>query len=285
MLESKPSRTALRVAVRRAAHQILELPPVFPDPLAVAILGPDGPAWLAEEEARKDQSAGRALRAFLAARSRYAEEELARAVNAGIRQYVLLGAGLDTFAYRNPHASAGLQVYEVDFPSTQHWKRDMLESAGIAVPATATFVPLDFEHQTLPSGLEAAGFHLDQPAFFACLGVVPYLTGEAFGSTLEFVASMPQGSGIAFDYAVARSCLNPMEKLALDALSQRVAAAGEPFRLFFEPPALARQLRLLGFQRIEDLGRDELNERYFHNRQDEFRLRGGLGRVAGAWLS
>lgn len=285
MLEYKPSRTALRVAVRRAAHQILEVPPVFPDPLALAILGPEGPNWVAEEQSKKDQPASRALRAFLAARSRYAEEELARAVEAGVRQYVLLGAGLDTFAYRNPHASAGLQVYEVDFPSTQHWKRGLLDAAGIAIAGTTIFVPLDVEHQTLASGLEAAGFHLDQPAFFACLGVVPYLTSEAFSSTVEFIASLPQGSGIAFDYAVARSCLNVMEKLALDALSQRVAAAGEPFQLFFEPPALARQLRLLGFERIEDLGRDELNERYFLNRQDEFRLRGGLGRVAGAWLS
>lgn len=284
MLDSKPSRTALRVAVRRAAHQILETPPVFTDPLAMAILGPEGRVWVEEEKARVDQPASRALRAFLAARSRYAEEELARAVTAGVRQYVLLGAGLDTFAYRNPYASAGLQVYEVDFPSTQHWKRGMLEAAGIELPGTATFVPVDFEHQTLSSGLEAAGFRPDQPAFFACLGVVPYLTSGAFASTLEFVASFPQNSGIVFDYAVARTCLSLMEKLALDALSRRVAAAGEPFRLFFEPPALARQLRLLGFERIEDLGRDELNERFFVNRQDEFRLRGGLGRIAGAWL-
>ncbi|QOY88472.1 class I SAM-dependent methyltransferase [Paludibaculum fermentans] len=284
MLEAKPSRTALRVAVRRAAHQILEDPPVFSDPLALAILGPEGAPWVAEERTRKDQLAGRTLRAFLAARSRYAEDELARAVEAGVRQYVLLGAGLDTFACRNPYASAGLRVYEVDFPSTQQWKRELLTTAGILVPDTATFVPMDFEHQTLASGLRAAGFQTEAPAFFACLGVVPYLTDEAFTSTLEFIASLPHGSGIAFDYAVARSALNLMEKLALDALAKRVAAAGEPFQLFFEPETLARRLRLLGFERIEDLGRDELNERYFLNRVDEFRLRGGLGRIAGAWL-
>ncbi|MGC4054099.1 MAG: class I SAM-dependent methyltransferase [Paludibaculum sp.] len=284
MLESKPSRTALRVAVRRAAHQIIDPPPVFLDPFALPILGPEGAVWVAEEKERRDHLAGRTLRAFLAARSRYAEDELARAVNAGVRQYVVLGAGLDTFALRNPHAAAGLRVFEVDFPSTQEWKRGLLNAAGITVPDSATFVPLDFEHHTLPSALEAAGFHVDQPAFFACLGVVPYLTDEAFSSTLEFIASMPAGSGIAFDYAVARSSLNLMERLALDALASRVAAAGEPFRLFFEPPALARRLRLLGFERIEDLGRDELNARYFQNRGDDLRLRGGLGRIAGAWL-
>ncbi len=284
MLEARPSRTALRVAVRRAAHQSLEDPPVFPDPLALAILGPEGAAWVAEEKARRDHPAGMALRAFLAARSRYAEDELARAVEAGVRQYVLLGAGLETFAYRSPHAAAGLRVFEVDFPSTQQWKRELLERAGIVAPDTATFVPMDFEHQTLASGLRAAGFHAEEPAFFACLGVVPYLTDEAFTSTLEFVASLPHGSGIVFDYAVARSSLNLMEKLVLDALSKRVAAAGEPFQLFFEPETLARRLRLLGLGRSEDLGRDELNERYFLNRVDGFRVRGGLGRIAGAWL-
>ncbi|MGJ5817464.1 class I SAM-dependent methyltransferase [Paludibaculum fermentans] len=284
MLEFKPSRTALQVAVRRAAHQILETPPVFTDPLAVPVLGPEGAVWVADEGTRKNHPVGKALRAFLAARSRFAEDELARAVDMGVRQYVLLGAGLDTFAYRNPHAAAGLRVYEVDYPSTQHWKRGMLEAAGIAIPASAVFVPLNFEHQTLAAGLQASGFQVDQPALFACLGVVPYLTDEAFTSTLEFVASLPGGTGIAFDYAVARSSLNLLERLALDALAKRVAAAGEPFRLFFEPAALARRLRLLGFDRIEDVGRDELNQRYFANRQDDFHVRGGLGRIAAAWL-
>ncbi|WP_321470494.1 class I SAM-dependent methyltransferase [uncultured Paludibaculum sp.] len=283
MDELKPSRTALRVAVRRAAHQLLERPLVFADPLAIPILGPQGKTWIEAEMGRADHPASRTLRAFLAARSRYAEDELAQAVLAGVRQYVILGAGLDTFCCRNPHATVGLRVFEVDHPSTQHWKRALLEEAHVAPADGVQFVSVDFERQTLPEQLRDAGFDSGQPAFCACLGVVPYLTEDAFTAAMEFVASLPDQSGIVFDYAVARQSLNLLERLALDALSKRVAAAGEPFRLFFEPESLARRLRLLGFTRIEDLGRDELNSRYFAGRSDGFQVRGGLGRLAGVW--
>lgn len=283
MHDFQPSRTALRVAVRRAAHQLADRPIVFADPLAIPILGPGAETWIQEEVGRKDHPAGRALRAFLAARGRYAEEQLALAVQAGARQYVVLGAGLDTFACRNPHASAGLRVFEVDHPATQLWKHNLLHDAGITPPLQAVFVPVDFERQSLAGELLSAGFEQGAPAFFACLGVVPYLTEPAFRSTLEFVAAHPGPCGIVFDYAVAHSRLGLLERLALDALSRRVAAAGEPFQLFLEPDALARQLRLLGFTRVEDLGRDELNSLYFHGRHDGFEVRGGPGRLAAAW--
>lgn len=283
MHEYQPSRTALRVAIRRAAHQLVDRPLVFADPLAIPILGPGAGTWIQEEAARKDHPAGRALRAFLVARSRYAEEQLAQAVTAGVRQYVVLGAGLDTFACRNPHAPAGLRVFEVDHPNTQGWKRELLRDAGITPPPEAVFVPVDFETQTLADGLAAAGFDPAAPAFFACLGVVPYLTEEAFWSTLEYVSAQAAPTGIVFDYAVDRSCLNLIERIALDALAKRVALAGEPFRLFFHPEALARRLRLLGFTRIEDQGRDELNARYFHGRPDAFAVRGSVGRIAAVW--
>src|SRR5580700_3359014 len=150
MQEGKFSRTAHRVAVRRAAHQLLDQPRVLDDPLALRIIG-----TAAAEELRtnpKEHHAfSRAFRAFMAARSRFAEDELAGAVGQGVKQYVVLGAGLDTFGYRNPHA--GLRVFEVDHPDTQAWKRDQLQAAGIAIPASLTFVPIDFERQTLGDGL------------------------------------------------------------------------------------------------------------------------------------
>ena len=132
----------------------------------------------------------------MAARSRYAEDRLAEAVAQGVTQYVVLGAGLDTFAYRNPFPA--LRVFEVDFPATQVWKRTMLEEAAIALPSNLVFVALDFEHQTLAEGLTQAGLDLQKPAFFGWLGVVPYLTLDAFRATLSVVAQMPAGSAVTF---------------------------------------------------------------------------------------
>ena len=276
MRDARPSRTALRVAIRRAAHQILDRPPVFDDPLALRIIGSEEASKLSGSS-RFEESASRTLRAFVAVRSRYAEDELANAVAGGTRQYGVLGAGLDTFAFRNPHAS--LRVFEIDHPATQQWKRDQLRAAAIAIPPEAILAPIDFEQETLRDALERAGFRRSEPAFFSWLGVVPYLSERAFADTLSFLAAMPKPSGVVFDYAVAKSALNWRERLVLDALAARVAAAGEPFRLFFEPVKLAAQLRALGFSHIEDLGSQELNARYFSSRSDGLQLKANLGRL------
>jgi methyltransferase (TIGR00027 family) len=277
----KPSRTALRVAMRRAVHQLVDRPKVLDDPFAIPILGVEKAAELEAETAKSGQSIARSMRAFMAVRSRYAEDELAQAVARGVRQYVVLGAGLDTFAYRNIFRDVGLRVFEVDHPATQAWKRRRLEAAKITIPPEATFVAVDFEKQRLPDALHAAGFRQDEPAFFSWLGVVPYLTAGAFKETLSFIASLSPQSGVVFDYGVARSKLNFLEKLALDAISARVAAAGEPFILFFEPEELGDLLRQ-NFQSFEDLSNDEINARYFSHRNDRLCVRGGLGRLVSA---
>ena len=229
----------------------------------------------------------KSLRAFLVARSRYAEDELSRAVANGVRQYVVLGAGLDTFAYRNPHASTSspagrLRVFEVDHPATQAWKRDQLRSAEINIPPETVFVPVDFERETIADGLHRAGFAADQKAFFSWLGVTPYLTDRAFAATMDFIASMPTGSGVVFDYAVPRASLNLLERLAFDRISARVAGAGEPFQLFFAPRQLADRLHQMGFTHLEDLGIEEINARYFHARADNLHISGALGRIISA---
>ena len=229
MYEDRPSKTAFRVALRRAAHQVLDHPRVFEDPLALAIVGVDSEALRSDPKNRGKGS--RILRAFLVVRSRYAEDELARAVESGTRQYVVLGAGLDTFAYRNPYP--GVRVFEVDHPATQGWKRRRLEAAGISIPESLTFAPVDFESQTLADGLARAGFQRDQRVFFSWLGVVPYLTRSAAMETLRFVGSLPAGSGIVFDYALPPESLNLVQRLAFKGLAERVAAAGEPFQTFF----------------------------------------------------
>jgi methyltransferase (TIGR00027 family) len=281
MQEGKFSKTAHRVAIRRAAHQLLDNPKVLDDPLALRIIG----AAAAEElrsNPKEHHAFSRAFRAFMAARSRYAEDELARAVAHGVRQYVVLGAGLDTFAYRNPHP--GLRVFEIDHPSTQTWKREQLQAADIQIPPTMTFVPIDFEKQTLADGLENSGLDPNSPAFFSWLGVTPYLTREACISTLSFIAGMPAGSGVVFDFAVDPALLNPGQRQALDALSKRVAAAGEPFQLFFDPGKLQDELKRLGFRRTEFLQGKDLNARYFTDRTDGLQVRGSIGHLLGAWV-
>jgi methyltransferase (TIGR00027 family) len=281
MEAATPSRTALRVAMRRAAHQLYdEQPLVFVDPVAVPILGREYLPEVERTQFKLDKPFSVSLRAFMVARSRYAEDLLAQAVAKGVRQYVLLGAGLDTFAYRNPFPE--VHVFEVDHPATQQWKRELLASNGISVPANLTYVPVDFEHQQLATQLTGAGFDASVPAFFAWLGVVPYLTREAFRSTLSLIASSAEGSGVVMDYGQPRSALPPLEQLGHDSLASRVQLAGEPFQLFFTPPEMAAELT--AFRTTEDLGSKELNARYFQNRKDNLKLLGSGGRIVSAWL-
>jgi len=223
------------------------------------------------------------FRLWMVSRSRYAEDHLADAVARSVTQYVVLGAGLDTFAYRNPFAA--VRVFEVDFPATQEWKREMLGAAAVPLPENLTFVPLDFEHKTLADGLRDAGFDAAAPAFFGWLGVVPYLTLDAFRSTLATIGKLPEGSGVSFDYVFPPHTLSLKRRLVFEALSSRVAAAGEPFKLFFTPEELERELSAAGFRRTEQVDSGGLNARYFEGRADGLKLSpSGLGMLATAWV-
>ncbi len=269
------------MALRRAAHQMYDAEPrVLDDPFAVRVLGEAYAEELRKTPVRRDRPASVSLRAFLVARSRYAEDMLARAVAGGVRQYVLLGAGLDTFAYRNRFA--GLRVFEVDHPATQAWKRDLLAAGGLEAPEGMAYVPVDFECHSVEERLRAAGFDAGEPAFFAWLGVVPYLTVEAFRSTVGLIAKQGRGSGVVFDYGQPRAALPLLEQLERDSLASRVAQAGEPFRLFFTPEEMRRELH--GFSAVEDLGAQEINARYFAGRADGLRVLGTAGRVVCAWV-
>jgi len=281
MRQDRPSLTAHRVALSRAAHQLLDDPRVLDDPIALRILGERTAHDIQANRKRFAGKFARHLRAFLVARSRVAEDALAQAVGRGVHQYVILGAGLDTFGFRSPYADTVLRVFEVDHPATQAWKRRLLTAAGISIPASLHFVPIDFETQTLAAGLRHAGFSPDEPAFFSWLGVSMYLTREAVVDTLRFVASLPRGSGIVFDYVVAPENLSLLRRMIAGALLRRVASVGEPWKTFFEPAQLAEELTALGFGRIEDLGAAELNTRFFAGRSDQLSV-AGLGRLVSA---
>lgn len=263
LIEGKPSATAFRTACRRAAHQLLDRPLIFEDPLALAIIGGDRGSVIARDElSRADSPGGTALRLFLAARSRYAEDRLALAVGRGVRAAVVLGAGLDTLAYRNPFAGERLAVFEVDHPATQAWKKAQLAAAGIAVPANLTFVPVDFSVDRLDQKLAEAGLDPAAPVFFSWLGVVPYLTQQAIASTLAIIAARPGASEVVFDYAEPPGALGRLQRLAFEKLAGRVAQLGEPFVTYFTPDDIARRLGELGFTAVETLSGPELGARY-----------------------
>ena len=281
MREGRASRTAERVAERRAAHQLLDAPLVFEDPLALRILEPDVAAQIAKNPREIESSPlSPYFRAAFAARSRLAEDELRSAVESrGIAQYVVLGAGFDTFAYRNPFA--GLRVFEVDHPATQGVKRARLANAKIDVPGNVAFVPIDFSETRLGDALDRSGFVKTAPAFFSWLGVVPYLELPAIRDTFRFVGSMPKGSEIVFDYGSRPESLSLVGRLVFKRLAARVAAAGEPWKTFLDPAELSKMLHDDGFSAVEDFGPAELNRMYFSGRNDKLRI-GEMAHIAKA---
>jgi len=274
--QGEPSRSALTVASLRAVHQLLDEPLVLPDPMALPLLGASAEAALRDDPFVLNDPMSRGLRGALVVRSRFVEDELARCVAAGVRQYVLLGAGLDTFAYRNPYGDAGLRVFEVDHPGTQRWKQQLLADAGIGVPASLAFVPVDFERDDLGGALRQAGFRAEQAACVSWMGVTMYLTADAVMRTLGTIAGFAAGSCLCFDYRVPTTMLNPIERVVSDVLEQQIAALGEPWLSTFDPAQLQSQLLELGFSFAESATPDDLNVRYFARRKDGLRTGGGV---------
>lgn len=220
----QPSRTAFATAVHRAAHQILEHGRIFADPLALRILGENADTVVRQAG---ENPASRRMRTFIAVRTRFAEDALAGAVERGVSQVVVLGAGLDTLAYRSPWQDL-VRIFEVDHPAKQTWKRQRLEDAAIPIPNSLTFAPIDFEHQTLVEGLAAAGFDLAQQTFFTWLGVVPYLTEEAIWSTLGFMANLPNGAHVVFDYGNPPVSLSPEARLTTKGARRALLSWAKP---------------------------------------------------------
>jgi methyltransferase (TIGR00027 family) len=262
--------------MHRAAHQVLDRGLLFQDPLALRILGVD------EETVRRESEgdARRKMCAFIAMRTRFAEDALKAAVDDGTRQLVVLGAGLDTFAYRSPYKTQ-LRVFEVDFPATQAWKREQLAFAEIEVPEWLTFAAVDFERETLADGLAEAGFDATAPTFFTWLGVVPYLTEQAIFETLGWIGTLPGGVQVVFDYADPPETLDPETRAYHDARARRVAEIGERWVTYFEAEPLRERLLSIGFLEVEDLRPGQMIERFFPGRGKQIPRRGG--HVLRAW--
>src|SRR5215472_4733382 len=258
MKPNEPSRTAQLIARQRAAHQVLDHGAILNDPFAMKILHEDEKDVLQFANEHPLASIGRL---FTTARSRIAEDALSRAVERGIRQIVILGAGLDTFALRNPHGARQIRIYEVDHPATQAWKRQRLAEAQIALPPSLILVPVDFERDDVGEKLVAAGFQQNSPAFFTWLGVVPYLTQDAIGRTLDYMSSI-QNSEVVFDYVESPEA--PSEELRqletertkqLEKFNDRGVSVSEPVGIEVILPSH-------GFCAIEDINFQEIASRF-----------------------
>jgi methyltransferase (TIGR00027 family) len=260
MNPNDPSRTALVVARQRAAHQLLDHGSILHDSFAMKILQEDEKDVLQFANQHPVASIGRL---FTAARSRIAEDALSRAVERGIRQIVILGAGLDTFALRNPHCALQLRLYEVDHRATQEWKVQRLAEAQIPPPPWLILVPVDFERDDLGEKLAAAGFQQHSPAFFTWLGVVPYLTQDAIDRTLDYMSSI-QDSEVVFDY------LEPPEAFS-EELRQKEKERTEQLKKMdersvsrFDPAGIEAVLRKHGFGVVGDTSYREIAARFGH---------------------
>jgi methyltransferase (TIGR00027 family) len=258
MKPNEPSRTALMIARQRAAHQVLDHGSILHDPFAMKILREDKKDVLQFANAHPLASIGRL---FTAARSRIAEDALSRAVDGGIRQIVILGAGLDTFALRNPHGARKIRIYEVDHPATQAWKRERLAEAQITLPPWLILVPIDFERDNLGEKLVAAGLQQNSPAFFTWLGVVPYLTRDAMVHTLDYISSI-QNSEVVFDYMEPPEAFSEELRQLEMQRTEQLKKMDERSVSRFEPAGIAAILRSHGFCAIEDINFQEIASRF-----------------------
>ena len=263
MKPNEPSRTALNVARQRAAHQVLDRGSILYDPFAMKILGEDEKDVLQFANAHPAASVGRL---FTTARSRIAEDALSRAVEKGVRQIVILGAGLDTFALRNPHTAQSIRIYEVDHPETQAWKCQRLAEAQIALPPWLILVPVDFEREDVGQRLAAAGFQQSSPAFFTWLGVVPYLTLDAIGRTLDYISSI-QNSEVVFDYMEPAEAFSEELKQLEKKRAEQLEKIDERSVSRFDPAGMAAILRSHDFCIIENINFQEIVSTFGHGVQ------------------
>lgn len=265
-----PDSTAARVALWRALHvEIDAAPHVLKDEVGLKLLAPE-PGW--QRRGDMDPQFTRPFRASIVARARFIEDLVVEQAGHGIGQYVILGAGLDTFAQRRPEIASHLKVFEVDPPGPQAWKRQRLIELGFGVPDWLRFVPVDFEaNESWRDKLVTAGFDPSQPAIVVSTGVSMYLTKEANAATLRQIASLAPGSTLAMTFLFPLNVADPEVRPGLELAEKGARASGTPFISFFEPPEIQAMARQAGFGEARHVSANDLAQRYFANRSDGLR--------------
>jgi len=269
-----PDSTAVRVALWRALHVEIDPPPhAFADEIGLRLANPDND-W--RERGDMDPIGTRQFRASIVARARFVEDLVTEHAGHDITQYVILGAGLDTFAQRRPEIASHLRIFEVDQPGTQAWKRHRLVELGFAIPKWLRFVPVDFAaDESWWERLVADGLDVDQPTIVASTGVTMYLTREANAATLRQVAALAPGSTFTTTFLLPPEFLEPEERAGLEAAQRGAQASGTPFISFFAPEEMLALAREAGFREARHVSAADLNERYFAGRTDGLRTSRG----------
>jgi methyltransferase (TIGR00027 family) len=262
--------TAAGAAFARAAHRLLDGDPkVFDDPLAAVLLGPDVETAIDYMTTMGTPETQAGSRALIVGRARYVEDRLAAAVARGVRQYVILGAGLDSFAHRD---RLGTRVFEVDLPELQAWKRKRYAACGLKTPDTLVYVPTDFESESAVDALRRSAFDFGQPSFVAWAGVVPYLTAEAIDATLAAIASFQAGTELVLSYVTPPRLWDPLDRLVAEFIIPSAESLGEPIRSFHQPEDIAAVLDGHGFADLTHFGPHEAAlQPYYRNRTDLIR--------------
>ena len=274
MKERHRSRTAEAAAAARARHLLREEPIVFDDPFAIQLSSRPWRIicknrfldWLVFRQLLRELHP---IEAQILARSRYAEDQLEKSIAAGTNQYVIVGAGLDSFALRHREHATTLKIYELDHPASQGSKKGRLARLGIDLPANLELIPVDFEKENVADALARSSYTRDQPAFYSWLGTIHYLSRDAIFRTLVSIASFAAArSEIVFDYGIPRESVDPADLPVRDALDRFAARRGEPLVTSFDPMTFPREVCDLGFELLENLSVQEQEARYFRERED-----------------
>lgn len=265
-----PDNTAVRVALWRALHVEVDAPPhVIEDEIGFRLAAPDA-GWRSRPD--MDPRFTSHFRAAIVARARFIEDLVVDQTSHGVGQYVILGAGLDTFAQRRPDLASRLRIFEIDQPATQTWKRQRLIDLGFSIPDWLRLVPVDFESgQSWLEQLPPAGFDAARPAVVASTGIRTYLTKEAVAASLRQIAGLAAGSTLAMTFLLPMEFVDPELRMGLQMSEKGARAAGTPFLSFFSPPEMLALAREAGFRNVRHVSAPELAERYFAGRLDDFR--------------
>jgi methyltransferase (TIGR00027 family) len=259
-----PDNTAVRTALWRALHMQVDAPPhIIEDEIGLKLAAPEE-GW----QERPDMKYTKRLRASIIARARFIEDLIIEQSNHGIDQYVILGAGLDTFAQRRPDIASKLQVYEIDQPDTVAWKQQRLMELGYGIPDCLHFVPVDFEISSWWEQLLKAGFATGKPAVVACAGVSLYLTKEAIITTLKQIAVLAPGSTLAMTFYLPIDLLDEEDRPMQEMAEKGAKASGTPFISFFAPDEVLAMAKAAGFKDAKTISTRDMKQYYFKNRND-----------------
>ena len=268
MLPGQPSRTLLVPAVARAAHQLFDAPLILDDPLAVGLVPQTSRETLLATAEEHRTEAARLSRSLFAVRSRFAEDRLAAAVSRGVRQYVMLGAGIETFPWRQRDLVKVLRIFFSDHPATLSWAKNVFRERGLAVPANLLFVPCDLEQRQIGQHLAGAGLAIGLPTFVSILGVLQFLTAQTIDALFAFFASLPAGSEAVFSFVIPDDELGGLDLNEIRSSMARGSHMGEPWLTRRRPADMLIHLRSFGYRQIFHLAPEEAQRRYFSARSD-----------------